>query len=1043
MLRFLSLAAAAPRAAAVAAAAHARATGTHALAAAAYPVPSRCACAHTRAGPPQPAHRGVLSLSFLEHQHPQVIHRRTLQAATAALARMRRRAAVDPDSGDSEPSQTTGLSVREARTIASELDEISENLLSPLYEAKGKPRAGETGAGGARGGDGSDGAAAGSAFNPDVDAAARAAIAAKKAGGESPTQGRDPGPKSPMERDPDTRFAAMDALDEPLSQIAAEKAAAGMRGSASLALTEAELAARRAAVADLFDSRHQYVDAGAAAAGDEGADEEASVRIKRRRVHSQKPVAARDAADGGAAEDEWFVDEAHNVPQSFTRTLTRGAAAAAAADATLPRWMRGIETAEKRQMGIDVEDDTVHVDAGASVTQMILDRTIDAIRGERGRNLVVIDVRQKCDHADYIVIVEGRSSKQIHSMIDAVRRSVRHVLPRDTSLPDNLAIQGEDSEDWKLLDLGGVMVNCFTADARAFYDLEELWINMDPSRLNVDFAMEPDELRDSLATRIRSRDVFMLMALWMERHPGRTPAAATPGARGAAPSLGTPQSVRPTGCVLVDPRDRVVALESTGESHAIVRAILRCPHDPRGCDIYVSRFPCAMCAKFMVQAGIRKIYYFPAQEWEMDWVAHCARLTDADGAASPGTAAGGGSSSSATTDTPPPAMPRPLAAPSSSHRGAKRPSDASASAPSPSKPRAASPDRAGSPPPPPHQHAAKRLRKPSTFAVMVAEKREFNIRSVQRLISNNPIGMSLYIPQWDHSGLDEDDDKDDGGDATVATSHLSGGGGGSYSGDVEISDADENGGVDATGAAAERLDWALDMSIASTPALSMRWATIVAKFRRTIRALELLHGRYTHATIRRSVAGPHSAAAVAAVAAGGAHTNHDRSSSETMTDAYRAALVRHAMVLAHIAAKRTDDPKVGVGSVLVDPCGRYDSVGWNGYPKKAAHLDYPQAGADDSVEDEELKYDYILHAEQNTLLWRNPPGGRLAPGAMIVSTKMPCDECSPVMADCGVSCVVSVPQAAKSIHDPARLRGLTYDKLAALIPDRWVFEVAV
>nr|KAJ3420278.1 Cytidine and dCMP deaminase domain-containing protein 1 [Polyrhizophydium stewartii] len=858
-----------------------------------------------------------------------------------------------------EPSQTTGLSVREARTIASELDEISENLLSPLYEAKGKPRAGETGAGGARGGDGSDGAAAGSAFNPDVDAAARAAIAAKKAGGESPTQGRDPGPKSPMERDPDTRFAAMDALDEPLSQIAAEKAAAGMRGSASLALTEAELAARRAAVADLFDSRHQYVDAGAAAAGDEGADEEASVRIKRRRVHSQKPVAARDAADGGAAEDEWFVDEAHNVPQSFTRTLTRGAAAAAAADATLPRWMRGIETAEKRQMGIDVEDDTVHVDAGASVTQMILDRTIDAIRGERGRNLVVIDVRQKCDHADYIVIVEGRSSKQIHSMIDAVRRSVRHVLPRDTSLPDNLAIQGEDSEDWKLLDLGGVMVNCFTADARAFYDLEELWINMDPSRLNVDFAMEPDELRDSLATRIRSRDVFMLMALWMERHPGRTPAAATPGARGAAPSLGTPQSVRPTGCVLVDPRDRVVALESTGESHAIVRAILRCPHDPRGCDIYVSRFPCAMCAKFMVQAGIRKIYYFPAQEWEMDW------------------------------------------------------------------------------------HAAKRLRKPSTFAVMVAEKREFNIRSVQRLISNNPIGMSLYIPQWDHSGLDEDDDKDDGGDATVATSHLSGGGGGSYSGDVEISDADENGGVDATGAAAERLDWALDMSIASTPALSMRWATIVAKFRRTIRALELLHGRYTHATIRRSVAGPHSAAAVAAVAAGGAHTNHDRSSSETMTDAYRAALVRHAMVLAHIAAKRTDDPKVGVGSVLVDPCGRYDSVGWNGYPKKAAHLDYPQAGADDSVEDEELKYDYILHAEQNTLLWRNPPGGRLAPGAMIVSTKMPCDECSPVMADCGVSCVVSVPQAAKSIHDPARLRGLTYDKLAALIPDRWVFEVAV
>lgn len=77
--------------------------------------------------------------------------------------------------------------------------------------------------------------------------------------------------------------------------------------------------------------------------------------------------------------------------------------------------------------------------------------------------------------------------------------------------------------------------------------------------------------------------------------------------------------------------------------------------------------------------------------------------------------------------------------------------------------------------------------------------------------------------------------------------------------------------------------------------------------------------------------------------------------------------------------------------------------------------------------------------EQNALLWRNPAGSNPPIGTTMVSTKMPCDECSPVMSDAGVTRVVSVPQLPKSPDDPARFRGLTYDKLDTLIPDRWVF----
>ncbi|KAJ3406831.1 hypothetical protein HDV05_005823, partial [Chytridiales sp. JEL 0842] len=77
---------------------------------------------------------------------------------------------------------------------------------------------------------------------------------------------------------------------------------------------------------------------------------------------------------------------------------------------------------------------------------------------------------------------------------------------------------------------------------------------------------------------------------------------------------------------------------------------------------------------------------------------------------------------------------------------------------------------------------------------------------------------------------------------------------------------------------------------------------------------------------------------------------------------------------------------------------------------------------------------------QNALLWRNPVGYRIQKGWLIV-TKMPCDECSPMLHDCGISKVITIPQLPKSPDDPARLRGLTYEKVHNLMEQVLVFEV--
>ncbi|KAI9328262.1 hypothetical protein DFJ73DRAFT_862067 [Zopfochytrium polystomum] len=98
----------------------------------------------------------------------------------------------------------------------------------------------------------------------------------------------------------------------------------------------------------------------------------------------------------------------------------------------------------------------------------------------------------------------------------------------------------------------------------------------------------------------------------------------------------------------------------------------------------------------------------------------------------------------------------------------------------------------------------------------------------------------------------------------------------------------------------------------------------------------------------------------------------------------------------------------------------------------AQHLDNPQAGADDSAEDEELNHITILTlSEQNALLWRNPTDVRVDRG-WLISTKMPCGMLN-------TDDLITIPQIPKSLDDPARLWGLTYEKISNLMEPVFVF----
>ena len=101
--------------------------------------------------------------------------------------------------------------------------------------------------------------------------------------------------------------------------------------------------------------------------------------------------------------------------------------------------------------------------------------------------------------------------------------------------------------------------------------------------------------------------------------------------------------------------------------------------------------------------------------------------------------------------------------------------------------------------------------------------------------------------------------------------------------------------------------------------------------------------------------------------------------------------------LAKLVSNWSKDPSTKVGAVIVDGDNRVVSIGYNGFP----------IGIDDDDErlnNRELKYKMIIHAECNALMFANT---NLVGYTMYTYPFMPCPKCASMIIQSGITRVVS------------------------------------
>ncbi|MYM68772.1 ribosome silencing factor [Pseudoduganella sp. FT55W] len=170
---------------------------------------------------------------------------------------------------------------------------------------------------------------------------------------------------------------------------------------------------------------------------------------------------------------------------------------------------------------------------------------VDALEDVKAQDIVLFDTTHLTSLFDRIAIASGTSNRQTKALAASVRDKIK------AAGGEVYGMEGEDTGEWVLVDLGDIIVHIMQAPIRAYYRLEEIWGDK-PVKLGAAKRKNTEEAKEAAPKKISShlaagKKATAAEAVVEKKAPARKPAAAKTTATSATKKAAAKPAAVPAG----------------------------------------------------------------------------------------------------------------------------------------------------------------------------------------------------------------------------------------------------------------------------------------------------------------------------------------------------------------------------------------------------------------------------------------------------------------------------------------------------------------
>ena len=104
------------------------------------------------------------------------------------------------------------------------------------------------------------------------------------------------------------------------------------------------------------------------------------------------------------------------------------------------------------------------VDEASLASQIVL--WLDEAKAEQ---IISIDIKGKTSIGDCMIVATGRTDRHVGAIADQLQRQLKEYGV------SKVRVEGQQTCDWVLVDVGATIVHIFRPEVREFYNLEKMW----------------------------------------------------------------------------------------------------------------------------------------------------------------------------------------------------------------------------------------------------------------------------------------------------------------------------------------------------------------------------------------------------------------------------------------------------------------------------------------------------------------------------------------------------------------------------------------